>query len=533
MTAPDATVPLWGRFEDRVESDRSYANPLQDASLSVTFTAPSGAQTPVHAFWDGGDTWAVRFAPFETGRWTYTAECSDTANLSLHGRTGAFTCVPPDGSNRLEVHGPVRVSDNRRHLAHADGTPFFWLADTAWNGPLLSTEDEWDRYLAERAAQRYTAVQWVATHWRSSPGGDRNGDRAFEGRDRIRINPRFFRRLDAKLDAINRAGMVAAPVMLWENSQDSAYPESNPGHVLSEDQAILLGRYMTARWGANAVVWILMGDWRYLPENAERWRRIGRGIFGDRPHASVATHVRSRVFLADEFRNEEWLEIIGYQTGHSEEESCLEWIVAGEVAREWNRVPPRVIMNLEPNYEDHISQYSGRRFDSLAVRRACYWSLLNAPTAGVTYGGHGVWGWDDGTKLPVDHPHTGIPRHWRDALHLPGGEQMAHVASLFTSIDWHRLRPDPDLLTTQPGDSDVRRYISATKTDAADIALIYSPDSPQIELRAGALPADLAAVWFDPRTGARTPATAVSRGDSLAYDTPTPGDWVLLLERPE
>jgi len=532
MPASSATVPLWGRFEHRIESDVSYENPLQDASLRVTFVAPSGAEHVVDGFWDGGNTWAVRFSPSETGRWTYTTECSDTANPSLHALTGAFRCVPPTGSTRFETHGPVRVSDDRRYLAHADGAPFFWLADTAWNGPLLSTEGEWDHYLRERAGQRYTAVQWVATQWRTSPEGDRNGDKAYEGSGRITVNPDFFRRLDAKLDAINRAGMVGAPVMLWENSVNSAHPESNPGHVLPEDQAILLGRYMAARWGANAVLWILMGDWRYEPENAERWRRIGRGIFGSRSHAPVATHVRSRVFLAEEFRDEQWLEVVGYQTGHSEEESCLEWIFAGEVAREWDTPPPRVIMNLEPNYEHHVSAHSGKRFDALAVRRACYWSLLNAPTAGVTYGGHGVWGWDDGTKLPVDHPHTGTPPHWRDALHLPGGEQMAHIAALFTSIEWWRLRPAPDLLAAQPGDSDVRRHVSASGTDAGDLALVYSPDNPTIELRSAALSAGLATVWFDPRTGQRTPATAADRGETRIYRTPGPGDWVLLLERP-
>jgi len=529
MAIPSTTVPLWGRFEHRIESDVSYENPVQDASLQVTFVSPSGAEHAVDGFWDGGSTWVVRFSPSETGEWSYATQCSDPANRSLHGATGVFRCAPPAGTTRLQKHGPLRVSESRRYLVHADGTPFFWLADTAWNGPLLSTGEEWEHYLRERAAQRYTAVQWVATHWRASPRGDRNGDTAYAGRDRISINPGFFRRLDAKLDAINRAGMVGAPVMLWENSEDSAYPESNPGHVLPEDQAILLGRYMAARWGANAVLWVLMGDWRYRPENAERWRRIGRGIFGSRSHAPVATHVRSRVFLAHEFREEEWLDVIGYQTGHSEEESCLEWIFAGEVAREWDKVPPRVIINLEPNYEDHVSRHSGRRFDALAVRRVCYWSLLNTPTAGVTYGGHGVWGWDDGTRLPVDHEHAGIPSHWRDALHLPGGEQMAHLADLFASIEWWRLRPAPELVAVQPGESDVRRHISASRADAGDLALVYSPGNPAVELRTASLSANLAAVWFDPRTGRRTPATAQAHTDT--YETPGPEDWVLLLQR--
>jgi hypothetical protein len=54
----------------------------------------------------------------------------------LHDRRGEFACVgaqpPPTLSWR---HGPIRVSASRHHLIHADGEPFFWLGDTAWNGP--------------------------------------------------------------------------------------------------------------------------------------------------------------------------------------------------------------------------------------------------------------------------------------------------------------------------------------------------------------------------------------------------------------
>ncbi|MEZ4664190.1 MAG: DUF4038 domain-containing protein [Caldilineaceae bacterium] len=58
---------------------------------------------------------------------------------------------------------------------------------------------------------------------------------------------------------------------------------------------------------------------------------------------------------------------------------------------------------MEPPYENHVAYQSGQPHDAHSVRRAMYWSLLNAPTAGVTYGGHGVWGWDDGSTPPVDH----------------------------------------------------------------------------------------------------------------------------------
>ncbi|MCH5376216.1 MAG: DUF4038 domain-containing protein, partial [Planctomycetes bacterium] len=31
-----------------------------------------------------------------------------------------------------EIHGPLKVSPDGHSLQYADGTPFFWLGDTAW-----------------------------------------------------------------------------------------------------------------------------------------------------------------------------------------------------------------------------------------------------------------------------------------------------------------------------------------------------------------------------------------------------------------
>ena len=200
------------------------------------------------------------------------------------------------------------------------------------------------------------------------------------------------------------------------------------------------------------MAWILPGDAEYRGENAARWQRIGQAVFGGRPHAPVTLHPGGGHWYGGEFRDEAWLDFIGYQSGHASAEKWLGWIPTGEPATAWRIEPARPIINLEPNYEYHLDQSDRtRRFDAFDVRRAVYWSLLATPTAGVTYGGHGVWGWDDGTRPPVNHPNTGVPLPWRQALTMPGAEQMAHVAELFGSLPWWRLRPAPELVAVQPG----------------------------------------------------------------------------------
>ena len=45
----------------------------------------------------------------------------------------------------------LKISDNRRFLPHTDGTPFFYLGDTAWELLHRCTLEESERYL--RTAQ--------------------------------------------------------------------------------------------------------------------------------------------------------------------------------------------------------------------------------------------------------------------------------------------------------------------------------------------------------------------------------------------
>ena len=74
---------------------------------------------------------------------------------ALDRREGSFNCVPYDGPNPVYRHGPVHVADDGHSLAHADGTPFFWLGDTVWNGLIRSQAADWEEYLSTRRAQGY------------------------------------------------------------------------------------------------------------------------------------------------------------------------------------------------------------------------------------------------------------------------------------------------------------------------------------------------------------------------------------------
>jgi hypothetical protein len=526
-----AQVHRWGRFETSIELEiGAEADPLRDVTVEAGFTGPSGQTRAVPGFWDGGTTWWVRFSPDQEGRWAYTVTAEAEAAGEGAAAAGTFECVAYTGDNPLYRHGPIRVSPDRRHFAHADGTPWFYLADTAWNGPMLATSEDWQRYIDTRQAQGFTAAQFVSTQWRTAPDGGPGGPTYWGGDQLERLNPAFFQRLDARLDALAEAGLVGVPVLLWA-IRGGQNAETNPGNVLSEEDAALLARYQVARWQAHPAMWIINGDGRYVGDEAARWRRIGRAVFGehvDAARAPVITHPGGQTWVGAEFKDEPWLDVIGYQSGHGDDERAWRWIVEGPPATEWRNVPGKVVMNIESPYEDHISYQSKQRHPAIHVRRANYWSLMVSPTAGVTYGGHGVWGWDDGTAPPVAHPNTGVPKPWHEALRLPGAGQMKHLHDVFASLPWWELLPAQDLLRAQPGETDVLRYVTAARTGDGRTAVLYVAAGGEVSLDTTSLADGLAATWVDPRSGRRVNAGRVERAQ-VGLRAPDSQDWVLIL----
>jgi hypothetical protein len=435
------------------------------------------------------------------------------------GMRGEFRCTDNTGETRFDRHGPVRVSEDHRYLAHADGTPFFWLGDTAWNGPLLASPADWDAYLADRAAKRFSVIQFVmAAPWRTADT-DAEGQVAYSGRDPVSIHPEFFQRMDHFVERTAERGFLSAIVLLWAIQGDE-----NPGYSLPEDDAARLARYMVARYAAYPVVWILAGDGRYDGESAEKWCRIGRAVFPTAEHAPVAMHAQGTAWPFEPFRNEPWFDLCGYQSGHGDGDATWEWIQTGSPAFEWLRSPHKPLLNLEPPYEGHLAYQSRQPHSDLNVRRACYWSMLNTPPVGLTYGGHGIWSWQTEPGLPRAHARTGLAQPWSIAAQLPGSAQMGHLADLFTSLRWWRLRPSGTLLSEQPG-APGETYVAASLSLEGDAAVVYLPQGASVDFTPGAPCLTSPAYWFDPRTGAETAAIST---EDLRYTAPDRQDWVLV-----
>ncbi len=533
------SVSVWGRWEHAFDARASAA---PETELTVNLVSPSGHAFVASGFWDGDLTWRVRFMPTEAGHWRYRTQSMPVV-AGLDGQSGEFRSEKAPATSRFLEHGPVRVAGNGRFFEHADGTPFFWMGDTVWYGAILSAAVDWETYLTDRAHKHFDVVHFNVIAPRNGVVADANGQISFLDAASVeppshvkrllthlglyepvpvRMNPRFYRRLDARIDAVNAHGLLAGIVLTW------AFRPEDSGNSLQEADLVRVIRYLVARYGAHHVVWILTGDSAYEGADGERWKRVGRTVFGGSPpHAPVTTHPGDMLWPWDSFRNETWLSFLVYQSGHGDDAETLRWIHSGSPSQHWQDSPARPFINIEPPYEGHLGYQSHKPHTDYSTRRAIYWSLLNAPTAGVTYGAHGLWSWHTAVgQPPTDHPGTGVARTWREALSFPGSTQMTYLDELFESIAWWRLRPDEGLIATQPAGDDPARHVAASRSEDGDLALLYLPVGGSATLKEGVLRDGLKAEWFNPRTGKRTPVPTPRAGEFLAPDAQ---DWVLLL----
>lgn len=97
-----AQTPRWGRFETTITNTRTYADPYKDVTLNVTYTNPNGVVINFWGFYDGGQTWKIRYMPDVVGTWQYNAQFSD----GQPGRSGSFTCSSSTLPGTISKYGP-------------------------------------------------------------------------------------------------------------------------------------------------------------------------------------------------------------------------------------------------------------------------------------------------------------------------------------------------------------------------------------------------------------------------------------------
>ncbi len=521
------TVGTW-----TIHSDKPYKNPFLDVAVDAVFHSPSGRAFTVPGFYDGEQTWRVRFSPDEPGQWTYrTIACPANPDLVQKGR---FNVTPRETVGFLKAT-PGQAWGFQYEL----GTPVFLLGDTVYNlFGMAHCGGDVDGFMQRRADQGFNIlrvrVQVSPFHgpdarnvWQTRSTWPWGGSAQAPQFDRFNLD--YFQTVDR---VVRRAAELGIGLEMIMEAWGFEFPFSNRAVFVPEWENLWL-RYLIARYDAFSSVyfWTLMNEYEYYPDGhwqynplADLWAmRVGCWVKALAPHGhAIAVHNGPQMppfaqrFAADPGVIDTIMFQVWGTTGKDDG-----WLAAGieENIRQSLADWPGSAVFAEYGYErnpDVPLSFPGFRYcDAEHTRRGAWRGAFCG--MGVINGFESTWG----PLMILDEDLLGVT-------------YLQNVRHFFTKVvPFHRLRPTPDILA--PGDYTLGHQPLVLATDTQDIVAVYMPAGGSVTLQ---LTADVPsnARWYDPRTGEETSAQVTDSEGILRFTTPEgrtsggrPYDWVLVL----
>ena len=371
-----------------------------------------------------------------------------------------------------------KISPTNDYLLR-DGKPFFYLADTVWMAFANLPLDEWERYLAYRRLQGFTALQisiLPVTHDTSMSDenanpflsdGDGNWDfnrlnEAYFDKCRERWSTwpstRALRPSSACCGAATCPARVArstAPsprLWIWRPSHPTppTPPSASSNSIPCSSSAAI---HSSNRPTKSSTI----------------WRRF-EAVKTVCPDALLTMHLTPNGELSRSFVDA--IDFYMYQSGHHVERQDRPYTLA----EKFMAYPvKRPIVNSEPPYEGHGRVGSQTRFNAFDVRKATWQSLLSGAKMGVTYGAHGVWSCHRRGMTFLNSANSFEPYDWDQALLLDGAWDVSYARWLFETFNFFELEPSDVLVNEDP---EIR---AATNADRSVLA-VYAPYTFDIEL---------------------------------------------------
>jgi hypothetical protein len=173
---------LWQRLEFAITNLPVAANPFDPDIIRVdaTFTAPSGKNMTVPAFWYqdyarsqsggyeqetpvGSPQWRLRFAPAETGNYSVSLTIYTNGQLYHPSATPVYFNVP--ATNAPPGSGYVRVQPGGQYFQTGDGRPLRLIGENLdWMTTGLGTY-QYDTWLPHVAAAGENYIRLMMTPW--------------------------------------------------------------------------------------------------------------------------------------------------------------------------------------------------------------------------------------------------------------------------------------------------------------------------------------------------------------------------------
>lgn len=396
-------------------------------------------------------------------------------------------------------------------LVDAQGEPFFYQADTAWQIFFNQSLDAADWYFAERKRQGYTAIQVQLTGFLNQP--DLAGRLPFDGdHDFTRPNEAFFRHVEAYLDLALSHGLLVAIAPLWScccgTGWAGTFEDGSPRPLNRQGPAVAreFGRWVGQRFARYPhLLWILGGD--NDPFNAyEEIVALAEGLKAGHPTALATYHASSTHSSTDVFPDAPWLDVSMTYTYHRFHRGA------------WNKVQPDVYeVNLlerrKPNPRPFFlgeSTYEGEHgeFGSPSqVRKQAYWSTLTGAIGHAA----GTANWH--MRMPVDTP-------------FPGIASLRHLADLVREVGTSAFFPDDEILVDPSLGWAANDAAIGARNPVTGTGILYVPSPRELILTKVPKRAE----WVDPTSGERMELQAKAQLETPTRNSAGDSDGVVVLQ---
>lgn len=431
------------------------------------------------------------------------------------------SCLQPDSSGH--------------YLRNADGTPFFWLGDTAWELIHRLSKEEIITYLKTRKKQGFNVIQTVVlAEMDGLQTPNFYGNLPFTSLDSLIPNELYFELVDFVARECEKLKLTLALLPTWGDKVSKQWgigPE-----IFNEENAKEYGRFLGERYKQYGhLVWMLGGDRPPVYEGRNFipiWRAMALGItetYG--PNAFITYHIMGYAKTSALLHEEKWLDKNTTQSGHGSgpDVDVWNWILADYLLQ-----PAKPTIDLEPNYEDHpVKPWpkwdpANGYYTDYDVRKQCYRSVF-AGAPGVTYGHHSIWQFASKKHEIINH----AKMTWQKALHRSGANQMRYLRKFVEDFGANERMPAQDLvLQNDPLPS--TKAVAMTDYYHKKLA-IYTPISAPLSLDLSAFTkSDCRVSWYDPTTGKYSSKTNFKHTIAPSVFQCPPSkkhqDWVLILE---
>lgn len=428
-------------------------------------------------------------------------------------------------------YSQLRVSKNQRYLETADGKPFFWMGDTAWELFHRLSREEADLYLKNRAEKGFTVIQAVVlAELDGLHDPNPYGEIPLENDDPTKPREAYFQHVDYIIRKAEQLGLYIGLLPTWGDKvfkdQWGVGPE-----IFNSTNAKVYGRWIGNRYkNQKNIIWIIGGDRN--PRNVTEvaiWRSMAEGIaegFAGNNKALMTFHPQPNSVQdggsSKWFHNDAWLDFNMFQTGHCRENNLWDRV---EYVYKLNPVKP--VLDGETLYEDHPVCFNAQDFgisSAYDIRKHAYIDVF-AGAFGHTYGCHDVWQMYAPHRKPINGPHY----PWYVALDLPGASQMKFLRQLIESRPMFERVPDQSLVTNSLGAND---RIQAARGN--DYIFVYSSQGKNITVITSKISGrEVIAHWYNPRKGEWNEIGTFAKKNQQEFVPPTTGydqDWVLMID---